>query len=179
MAIIEAFAVEQQTQVLKDLKVPLDSTYFVQSHLPISFGVYYVGHVVRISVYFILGQQHYFVQFPALSLAAKATNILKMFAIMKVMLAIIGRNERFANFEKRYSSKMCESIMNSFSQRHWGNRNIPVNDNALTIEKANSESRSTSGGQSGAPVFIHVTTKIATMNRMNMKKNGLNLAKNG
>lgn len=86
MAIIQAFAVEKQKEVLQELRIPFgDSSENSTVHIPLTFGVYYAGCDVRMSVYFILGEAKYFCHFPPLSLHNKAANVLKMFAVMKVV----------------------------------------------------------------------------------------------
>lgn len=82
MAIIQAYGWEQQHSILERLNLP--DPYYFSEHAPLTFGVYYTGHCVKVSLYFEVEGHKFFVRIPDLDVTKKAATILRIFAVMKV-----------------------------------------------------------------------------------------------
>lgn len=81
MAIIQAYGWEQQNSILERLNLP--DPYYFSEHAPLTFGVYYTGHYVKVSLYFEVEGHKFFVRIPDLDVTKKAATILRIFAVMK------------------------------------------------------------------------------------------------
>jgi hypothetical protein len=82
MAIIQAYGWEQQNSILERLNLP--DPYYFSEHAPLTFGVYYTGQYVKVSLYFEVEGHKFFVRIPDLDVTKKAATILRIFAVMNV-----------------------------------------------------------------------------------------------
>ncbi len=87
MGVIQSYGWDQQNDILLRLNLP--DPYYFSEHAPLTFGIYYIGRLIRISLLFEVDGKKLFLRIPELDIKRQAVKILRIFAVMKVIIIIL------------------------------------------------------------------------------------------